>query len=430
MVSDSWHSQFAPSSFLRSVSVEHLLAKNDVDSEASTDTNTGICVLCNERPPVGIKLNNGSFLCESCLRQVSRITYPERYEAAHRHYLAQTEAQRLAWSKFKATYEYDRHRGLYILLLAFLLLALSILHLGLLPVSFALFITGDILRNAERRKREQWIQLSTEWTQANPPPAPPTLLHFHDPQAQLTPRDRCVLRIFNHWPGYPPFWSHLRHFVKKRDSDRCQVTGCPSRLSLHVHHLIPTSVGGPHTPDNLITLCEFHHALEPDNGHQRIWNSVQSRYFTLVGGHHRGNRNRSGTHLVRPHLRRLELVSLEDLRSIHEVYGFRCPTCEQAGLKFEIRRRTNTIHVHCPECGSGTEGPQQLAEESGPRLAELLLVSRSHGRWRTNWEMLERRREATWTAWMRTDSPGRPAVSGRIRRRKAKKRRGFVLLEP
>jgi hypothetical protein len=50
----------------------------------------------------------------------------------------------------------------------------------------------------------------------------------------------------------------LRRFILHRDGG-CTADGCTSRYRLEVHHVIPWSEGGPTTPENLTTLCWFHH---------------------------------------------------------------------------------------------------------------------------------------------------------------------------
>jgi hypothetical protein len=50
----------------------------------------------------------------------------------------------------------------------------------------------------------------------------------------------------------------LRRFVMARDGG-CVVDGCTSSYRLEVHHVIPASEGGPTDPQNLVTLCWFHH---------------------------------------------------------------------------------------------------------------------------------------------------------------------------
>ena len=50
----------------------------------------------------------------------------------------------------------------------------------------------------------------------------------------------------------------LRRAVLARD-DGCTIDGCTSTYRLEAHHIIPTSHGGKHTPENLTTLCWWHH---------------------------------------------------------------------------------------------------------------------------------------------------------------------------
>ncbi len=50
----------------------------------------------------------------------------------------------------------------------------------------------------------------------------------------------------------------LRRFVLHRDGG-CTADGCPSRYRLEAHHKVPWSEGGPTDPENLTTLCWFHH---------------------------------------------------------------------------------------------------------------------------------------------------------------------------
>lgn len=50
----------------------------------------------------------------------------------------------------------------------------------------------------------------------------------------------------------------LRRWVLHRDGG-CVVDGCTSRYRLQPHHITPWSEGGRTEPDNLATLCWFHH---------------------------------------------------------------------------------------------------------------------------------------------------------------------------
>ncbi len=53
----------------------------------------------------------------------------------------------------------------------------------------------------------------------------------------------------------------IRHFVARRDQGRCTADGCSSRYRLQPHHIVPFSQGGDHHPDNLATLCWYHHHI-------------------------------------------------------------------------------------------------------------------------------------------------------------------------
>jgi hypothetical protein len=50
-----------------------------------------------------------------------------------------------------------------------------------------------------------------------------------------------------------------RHAVNLRDGGRCQVNECKAERWIDIHHIQQRSEGGTHDPENLITLCGFHH---------------------------------------------------------------------------------------------------------------------------------------------------------------------------
>ncbi len=355
-------------------------------------------MLCRRTYTHGILLSDKSFLCQPCFSEVALISYPERYEALRRQFIMATEARRLAWEGFRERFEFQSEdSALVVCGWASLLLVLA--NPAFLVLTAILLTVGYSKSFMNKKKTNEWLNRRAQWEQSNPVPTEPTLKHFHDPTAELTDRDRQILKVFDHWPGYPPFWEYLRSVVISRDSNRCQVTGCPSRLELHVHHVRPVAEGGTHSPDNLVSLCIFHHALEPEKGHERIWGSIKTGYFTLVCTHERSNRASNGTHHVRAHLRRLQLVTLDELQELTRIYGYRCPSCGEGKIKFLLYRRKNLIRIECPTCQKATEGPQQLTEETGPHLAEVLRVTRNKGRWQARWDMLAERRSATWGTW-------------------------------
>lgn len=51
----------------------------------------------------------------------------------------------------------------------------------------------------------------------------------------------------------------VRSFVLHRDQGRCQIDGCNSRYRIQPHHIRHRGDGGDHDPDNLISLCWYHH---------------------------------------------------------------------------------------------------------------------------------------------------------------------------
>ncbi|MFH1141392.1 MAG: HNH endonuclease [Chloroflexota bacterium] len=59
-------------------------------------------------------------------------------------------------------------------------------------------------------------------------------------------------------PPYPENWNELVEAVKRRDGYRCSQCGA-SNVELHVHHIVPLSIGGSSELDNLATLCDACH---------------------------------------------------------------------------------------------------------------------------------------------------------------------------
>jgi hypothetical protein len=396
MDSESWHTSFNPQEFLSRVNLDKLIEHNEAYNESKVEQGRTPCILCTSKQGPGILLNDKSYLCRNCFSEVSAIQYPQIYEEAKRKYLKEKESRRIALEEFTNRYGYTK-KGNPATVFAWLSLFLLFIHVGLIVVPVILFLVSSSIDSAQEKKLDAWLKLKEEWEKNFPEPATPILRHFHDPQARLTGRDRKILKIFNNWPGYPPFWNYLREVVLSRDGNYCQVSGCPSRVTLHVHHKTPVAKGGEHIPDNLVSLCDFHHALEPDEGHERIWGSIKTRYFTIVKGHERSNRSGIGTHNVRPHIRRLELVKLDELKELTRRYGFACPECGSTKLLFSLDSKRNKLRVKCKTCEKAWEGRQQLTEETGPRLAELLEVSRNKGIWKPRWDMLSEVDPNRWT---------------------------------
>jgi hypothetical protein len=68
--------------------------------------------------------------------------------------------------------------------------------------------------------------------------------------------DGTPLGIGNSSAAIPP---RTRRYVLHRDGGTCTIDGCRSRNRLQPHHIEPRSVDGDNDPDNLTTLCWYHH---------------------------------------------------------------------------------------------------------------------------------------------------------------------------
>ena len=51
----------------------------------------------------------------------------------------------------------------------------------------------------------------------------------------------------------------IRRFVQWRDTAQCSIEGCSSRYRLQPHHITERHLGGSSDPENLITVCWYHH---------------------------------------------------------------------------------------------------------------------------------------------------------------------------
>jgi len=384
---ETWHGQFNPKQFLSRVNIEKLVEHNKFFNENVVESLKSPCVICRGKQAPGLLLNDKTYLCKACFDEISTITYPEKYEKLHRDCLTNREARNQALVAFienslsNKIFHWAR-------ISIWITLVFLFIHLTFVIVPIACYITSRMCRKIHRKK----IAI---WESTYPNPQEPLLRHFHDPLAELTERDRAILKVFNNWPGYPPFWEYLRGVVLAQDGDRCQVTGCPSRVTLHIHHKIPVSQGGEHVPTNLVTLCRFHHALEPYGGHERIWGEIKTQYFTIVSAHKRRNSSSQGYHDVCAHLRRLVLVNESELYEIAKFFGFSCPSCHSGNLKISVSEKEQQVMITCSDCLNKLIGTRKLTEETGPRLAEALTVTLNRGKWKPRWDMLEKRTDST-----------------------------------
>ena len=71
-----------------------------------------------------------------------------------------------------------------------------------------------------------------------------------------TDGDRGPVAVTHLTEAIPPA---VRAWILHRDQGRCSIEGCRSRNRLQIHHIHERHHGGDHHPDNLITLCWYHH---------------------------------------------------------------------------------------------------------------------------------------------------------------------------
>lgn len=68
--------------------------------------------------------------------------------------------------------------------------------------------------------------------------------------------DGTPLAVGTSSTAIPP---RTRRYVLHRDGGTCSIDGCRSRNRLQPHHIEPRSVDGNNDPNNLTTLCWYHH---------------------------------------------------------------------------------------------------------------------------------------------------------------------------
>jgi len=74
----------------------------------------------------------------------------------------------------------------------------------------------------------------------------------------VTSHDGRLMEYGRRMRSIPPA---LHRAILHRDANTCAADGCNSRNRLQTHHITPWAQGGPTDPDNLITLCWYHHHI-------------------------------------------------------------------------------------------------------------------------------------------------------------------------
>ena len=186
---EAWHKQFNPQRFLSRVNIDHFIEHNEAHNESRVDSLARPCILCNGTQGPGLLLNDKSYLCRSCFADVSGVKYPEKDEELRRKYFTQREARGQARDAFVESCGY-RKISTFLVAVCWIPLALLYLNIAYIVLPIALFVIYQFAQKKHKRKL-------SGWDSAYPHPVEPKLRHFHDPCAELTRRDRIILKIFN-----------------------------------------------------------------------------------------------------------------------------------------------------------------------------------------------------------------------------------------
>jgi len=79
---------------------------------------------------------------------------------------------------------------------------------------------------------------------------------------------------------------HARRLRQKyalfdRDGWQCRVPGCRAYGPLHLHHIVFRSHGGGDEPENLVSLCDFHHKALHDGWIRCVGRAPDVLYWEL-----------------------------------------------------------------------------------------------------------------------------------------------------
>jgi hypothetical protein len=87
----------------------------------------------------------------------------------------------------------------------------------------------------------------------------------------------------------------IRQYVQWRDQNRCSIEGCHSTYRLQPHHIRERRHGGNHHPDNLLTLCWYHHHVAIHGCGYRIDPQSPTHRRQLLKPHSHGPPHRSAS---------------------------------------------------------------------------------------------------------------------------------------
>jgi hypothetical protein len=87
------------------------------------------------------------------------------------------------------------------------------------------------------------------------------------------------------WERHHGAQKPANHRILERDAYRCTAPGCTARKNLEVHHIVFRSRQGTDAPENLTTLCAFHHRQSIHLGSATLTGSAPDQLHWSLGAH-------------------------------------------------------------------------------------------------------------------------------------------------
>ncbi|RMG48818.1 MAG: HNH endonuclease [Acidobacteria bacterium] len=142
----------------------------------------------------------------------------------------------------------------------------TLVHDGFPAAMLTLRLPRDLARSflsvlSRIEPRREWIARLEELRRAAEPEAGDPWT-FSAPWADRSFSWRLLYLLLGYaeqWDRAPDGSRRAEQEIYERDGWRCQSPGCTSRRNLEAHHVVYRSRGGDDAPENLVTLCRFHH---------------------------------------------------------------------------------------------------------------------------------------------------------------------------
>lgn len=135
---------------------------------------------------------------------------------------------------------------------------------------------GDLFKTKSKQKKYCSIECRKDYNKLNKKYKNKS--NFSQTELDICEKVEDIRLIFNNRPintwHTSGFNNTLKQYILDRDDNKCYI--CGRDIRLHVHHIIPRRKGGPHKPENLVTLCSgCHRSVESGNVEKAIKKCVK-----------------------------------------------------------------------------------------------------------------------------------------------------------